>query len=478
MTEDRERRDATADALAALARETETPPIETEALAAMIDRAVGEARARTSDDGIAADRYVSPWRSFGLGLLAAAVLFALGLAAVRSIPSRSAAAEEPAPTRLRLPTGDTLAVTPGARFDLERIGAERRVRLDDGEIAFDVRPLGVGESFAVVTPHLSVHVVGTVFTVAVEDTQTVVRVYEGHVRVTRDDASIELGAGELYRSAGPAEPEGDPLASTARAAAAARHVASSAPEVGAAAALAAHRADEAPVDDGVEEEDGPIGADVGAHVGEVGAVGGVDEDAHMREDAEEDVRESDGLGSARMPGARSTTRAVPVAPRASSERPTEAAAPTLAEVRAWIAAGEAARALDATRRAIDAGENEGAWRMLEGDALRALARPSEAVDAYERAATFPAQRYGAGYLVATLRADALMDPAGALASLDAHGCASPASPLAERALVLRVRLLRSLSRDADARDAIRAYLDRYPSGPHAEPLRAELSSGQ
>ena len=117
--------------------------------------------------------------------------------------------------------------------------------------------------------------------------------------------------------------------------------------------------------------------------------------------------------------------------------------------------------------------------MLEADALRALRRYREAADAYDRAAAglSDSQASQAGYLAASVRSRHLGDATGALSSLDRSGADRPGSPLAERALALRARILNQEGRTAEARDVASDYLRRFPGGGMAEWMRALGDSG-
>src|SRR5688500_5000265 len=100
------------------------------------------------------------------------------------------------PLELALPTGDRLAASPGAQFELLKTGPRsRRIALRSGSAVFAVEPLASGETFAVQTPHAYVEVRGTVFSVDVEAGATRVRVHEGAVQVQGRDGVRALRAG-------------------------------------------------------------------------------------------------------------------------------------------------------------------------------------------------------------------------------------------------------------------------------------------
>lgn len=154
----------------------------------------------------------------------------------------------------------------------------------------------------------------------------------------------------------------------------------------------------------------------------------------------------------------------------------EPTTPTPAEAHAWIARGEPDRALSVAREAIGRGEMD-PWRMLEGDALRAMGRIGEAADCYRRAAeALPSpRRQQAGFLEARLRSGQLADPAGALRALRRAGVTATGSPLRERGLALEAQLLERLGRRTELADVAAAYLRDYPQGSQAEAMRAHRS---
>ncbi|MBX3272121.1 MAG: FecR domain-containing protein [Sandaracinaceae bacterium] len=401
-----------ADTLAALARREPTPQLDPDAAARMIARATEEAEAPP----VGARR--GPWIVAGVAAaIAAAALVALVVSPGAPAPSAPPTAGRAAPpaTHLRLPSGDELAIGAGARFELGGSDDARRVELTEGHIAFDVRPLEAHEGFEVHTPHLVARVVGTVFTVDATAAGSTVRVYEGRVEVAHDGEIAIVAAGEALRAgAGPADRD-DPLMELARAAAARR------------AARPAEAAPSAPVADGP-----PAPAPDAA------------------------------------PASDELRRAPPRVAARSVEPEDGTPAVTLALARRWLVDGQYERALAAAQDALRSSES-GEWRMVEGDALRGAGRAREAVAAYERAAEGP-RRVQAGYLIAQLRADRLADPTGALDALERYGASAPGSPLAERALRLRHRLLSATGRAEEAARTAAEYVARFPEGPAAEAL--------
>jgi hypothetical protein len=77
------------------------------------------------------------------------------------------------------------------------------VRLDRGHLAASVASRQPDEPLAVLTPQLSVFVVGTRFSVDVDQDVTSVVVEEGRVRVEREQRVLYLSAGETVRSDDP-----------------------------------------------------------------------------------------------------------------------------------------------------------------------------------------------------------------------------------------------------------------------------------
>lgn len=149
--------------------------------------------------------------AFALG---SGLALALGLGVFLADPGRSPPAAEPtvlvvpepvgeppplrapAPSILQLRTGDRIALEGEAQVAIEEQRDDlRRVRLTGGAAAFDVRRRGADQHFVVVTPHLRVNVLGTVFTVSVDDVESRVEVHEGRVEVVSDGEAVELEAG-------------------------------------------------------------------------------------------------------------------------------------------------------------------------------------------------------------------------------------------------------------------------------------------
>ncbi len=322
-------------------------------------------------------------------------------------------------TQLELITGDRLVVAADASFHVELAEAsERRVRLDSGTVLFDVRPIEHGR-FAVTTPMANVLVLGTVFSVNASERGTTVRVYEGRVEVRGQHRVRVVSAGGVAHFG-----EG-----------------------------------EAAVDVLREEGEGAARlrlTNLGLRNVEPQRREETREEAHPPENARTRV------SSSAMTREHQSSDDVTVRPRAD-------------EVRSWIATGAAERALAEAENAIRSGEVD-PWRMVEGDALRALGRPLDAALAYRRAASELAspRRQQAGFLEARLRANELSDPEGALEALRDAGVTGASSPLRERGIALEVQLLMRLDRRSEIIPIAEMYVHDYPDGPQVETMRAYL----
>jgi hypothetical protein len=101
---------------------------------------------------------------------------------------------------LRLWPNARVTLPPGA--DANHHGAYR-VLLEDGRLAATVGPRGPDEPLTVVTPELSVAVVGTRFSVSTSQGISEVAVEEGKVRVEKGQRLVFLTAGDSIRSDDP-----------------------------------------------------------------------------------------------------------------------------------------------------------------------------------------------------------------------------------------------------------------------------------
>lgn len=377
-----------------LARRSEPAPLDASDLDRMV--AVAIAARRVELEGEPPSLPVSrrgPWIALGVAA-AAAVAFAIGAwsssspaVPVASAPRAPATPVSP-PSEVELPGGDRLSAAAGAQYAVLGTYEARTLDVRAGSVLVDARPRADGESLAVRTPHGAVRVVGTVFSVRVEDERTVVRVYEGRVVVTWGGEALILGAGGTV-------------------------------SVG---VDGFGRAPSAPADEAALVEEASRAVDRRAALVEPGPTvvaldPPIDAPPSPREELASPPQEL-----ASEPG--------------SATRP-----PRPAFARLWIADGQPERALAAARLALEQGHHEPTWRMVEGDALRALGRSGEAVVAYERAASTygPALAARAALAAAELRLDALGDPMGARRTLDRYG-ASGEPRVAEQIEALRQRI--------------------------------------
>lgn len=367
----------------------------------------------------------------GLLLLVAATAGALALALALAIVSPptlhppamgapvSSVAVATEPSRLSLPTGDQLVAAQGAAFEVRSAEAQRReVALRRGQMLFDVARLGEGQRFEVVTPDARVSVLGTVFTVEAIDGRTVVRVYEGEVRVERAGRSVRLGVGQHFVS-DDRHPSRDPLMAQALAAAERRRAAP-------AAALA------------------KVTVEVAVPV-----------------------------IAAAPPAAEAAPPVTAAAPRVAV--PTE-----LSDARRRLREGRLQLALAAAAGAIDRRQEPlGQWYLLCADALVAEGRLRPAGAALESAAVYlqGSEARDAAYRAALTYSEQLHDPARALHVLRASGVLGPEKFGQARGMELWVRLLVSLERRWEASAVARRYLRTYPDSSEASAMRSVADYG-
>lgn len=430
-----------------MSNDTHTDPLEALLRAARKDEpeALGElqtealvARAMTAARARRRTRTVVVSGAFATLAVAAGLFLALRAApddvAVAPPVVATTTPRSPLPEATR--AGDRLHATPNASFALaDDEPRHRRVVLTRGAVLCDVRPLVDGGSFEVVADDVRVHVRGTVFSVEREATTTV-RVYEGVVEIEHGAVSVRVYAGQSWaRGVGVGAIDADaPLDAVGRAAAAERATAPST----ATPAEAIDAEANAPATSGVPSAPAREG---------VTSEGATSDDPREGEDTEAPTR----------------------------PMPQRLVTPSATEAEALLRHGDPSGALALAEAARGRGEGNGRWSLVRADALRALGRHAEAADAYDTAAQADARhRAEAGYAAASLRYRTLRDPAGALRSLDASGAVS--SSLAERALTLRVRLLRAEGRDAEARTDATHYLERFPEGGSAPFMRDVLGT--
>lgn len=411
----------------ALAREAEPREMSSADLRRMVRQSVAAGSARRNESR---QRITLVW----VGATCAALLLlallrsnerALAPSAERA-PSAVDAAAAPiatwAPLELSLPSGDRLAASPGAQFELEKNSAStRRVALHGGSVVFAVRHLASGETFSVQTPHAYVEVRGTVFSVDVDAQRTRVRVHEGAVQVHAAQVQL-LHAGERYGSDGAPVPD---LASALERRA---------------LELVAERADNATLeiaDDGVEPALSPSMPEQSVSLS------------------------TQARDAAVGPGNEPPALPVPEAERFVS----------LEQARALLEAGDVDGALAAVHALRPAASTRGEWLVLEGDALRTIGQVREAVDAYARAAAIltPRAAARAAFKAADLSLRVLDDPATALRVIDQSSLDAYGAPLRERALLLRIEASRRLG--LPLRELARRYIVGYPNGASVERLQ-------
>jgi tetratricopeptide (TPR) repeat protein len=396
--------------LVELARADEPPPLSREEADALIDAAIEDA-----------ERPARPRRAARRWTMAVIASAAIAAAALLGWFGWQALGRGTDPTALELPSGDRLTITSGATFRIERAEpAERLIELDGGTMLFDVVPLERGERFLVVTPHVRVEVRGTVFSVEVERSRSSVRVFSGRVEVFEGSRRTTVDADQILVSS-------------------ARELAS--------------LDDDGPLGDIAREAAREHERRASTYARELPFVA---EPVHTPEPEIEEpaVEEAPAVRVVRAEPARAEPEAV------EPEEPPLAEQPTIAEVRAWIANGEAQRAHDHA-----AAQSGGSWKMIEAEALRALRRFDEAVAAFEQAAggLGGGQRATAVFNAAQIAFLHLGNPTGAISILDRWDATAPGAPLEERALALRVRALRAAGRIAQAREQARYYLGRFPT---------------
>ena len=190
------------DQLAKLAAEADAPALDDSAARRMIDAALVHAtltgarseRRRAWWPRAQSEPGRRAWWPPALALAAAAVIAVVVL--------RPRAQPEPALMHLALPTGDQLAGTAGARFDIDELTpASRRLHLHAGTMMFDVAHVVTGQHFEVATRDATVVATGTVFSVATSEAGTRVHVFEGAVVVRSASGASKVAAGGDWQTA-------------------------------------------------------------------------------------------------------------------------------------------------------------------------------------------------------------------------------------------------------------------------------------
>lgn len=133
--------------------------------------------------------------------LAAALVLAVGLGHVLDAnpfqPSVDHGTDTGQRTDVSLPDGSVVVLNAESAMNVSFDADRRRVELVRGEAFFDVRP-DTERPFEVMAGRSVTRVVGTAFSVALQDGDAEVRVKRGHVRVTGDDGGtpVDLTPGE------------------------------------------------------------------------------------------------------------------------------------------------------------------------------------------------------------------------------------------------------------------------------------------
>ncbi|QQR90612.1 MAG: FecR domain-containing protein [Myxococcales bacterium] len=315
-------------------------------------------------------------------------------------------------TQFSLPSGDKLALSSGARFNIDSLGMNRSIAVKKGDVLFDVKALQDHESFVVQTPHLRAEVKGTVFSVQVSKTQSIVNVFEGKVQVFHHGKRLALMQDEFYDSRGDKGTVAKqvPLAEIARK-----------------AVLRRTRAQER---------------------------------ASLRKKKLEDTTSS--VEPETQEQAKQSEQIVTKLPKATR------LSHALRRAKQLLLDGRYEELLVMAQDATDSGLESAAWLILQGDAYRGLSRFHEAIKSYEKACEQDglslSERQQFGYLAARLYFWKLSQYDEALRVLDLTGADAPASAVEERALALRVRVLWKAHRIEEAHRFAQIYMLRFPKG--------------
>lgn len=106
-----------------------------------------------------------------------------------------------ASVRVRYDDGTEVALADGARCAWALAGDAKRIELQSGTLSASVASQPADAPFAVITPHARATVLGTRFTLAVEDARSRLAVDHGRVRVAPPGgAAVEVAAGHSWRS--------------------------------------------------------------------------------------------------------------------------------------------------------------------------------------------------------------------------------------------------------------------------------------
>ena len=432
----------------ALTEALRTEPIE----ARVPDRALVASALMDAHDGSA--RSLSPGPALPW-LAAAAALLAIGSAAwwmaTRDTPAPIAdddAPSETVPERVMLagrasPCDAVVTeAAEGARaYVVDSHDRVCRVRLDAGELRLHVEP-GAGVDLVVATPTANVKVVGTVFSVGVEDGFTSVVVYRGTVEVSRDQETLRVTGGHRVGLARDRE------------------------------ALVESASEEAlrPLVE-LEEETGTTAAASEAH-----------EAVQAPDTPEEPVAQEPSSEAASSERARERRR-TPSAATTEAEPPEEPAdGAVIADLRRLLREGHPE---EARQQALDRTEQTEHTRR-RGELYTVIAESYEmqlnwraAYDWYDRV-----QRVSQGTATAanaliasaSLALERLGRPADAVRLFESYLRQYPRGALHEDAYVGRCRALMAAGQRSRAESCARAYLTTFPTGRHRD--RAERLLGE
>jgi hypothetical protein len=455
------------DELAQHASHAEPPALDDVTARRMIDRAVDHARdhARAARLGSRRQRFTVPSRA--VAALAAACALVVGWFVLRSPATRSSVEL----TRVTLPSGDRLVGTANARFELAP--SADRVQLHNGTLL-----VGARHRFQLATPHLVATATSTVFSVESDPTRSRVQVYRGAVDIEQAGTHHHIAAGTVWDSevvvaaTATARPTAlviaiDELLATAP-------IAAAVPTPPSTATAAATDSDTDSATD--SDTDTDTATDTAAAI-----------DTAATTDTASRATIVAGRGTTSRgdvaAGRDTTGRAEVVAGRDASRTATATRAEPaatldelLVRARSHLAAGKFDDALAITKLAASRGATKGVWRIVTADALRGLKRYADAATAYERAASELSRTDAieAGYTAAYLWFHDLDAPTTALKVLVTARVDEPGSPLEERGLALRVRLLDALGRRAEARPYAERYLAKFPN-TQLRPLMQSIS---
>ncbi len=334
-----------------------------------------------------------------------------------ALATKASSTPEASVVELNLPSGDRVVASQGSKFRVLDTGAaHRRIHVSHGSVMFDVASVEEDGRFSVETEFgARVRVVGTVFGMRASRTGFSIHVYEGRVEVEHESSVRTLGAGQSATWGQRTEPlDADVVALGVRAARERLK-------------RAKHRAK--------RTQHAALPPSPSPHNQETTVLS-----SHKPANEGRDLALGD-----------------PVARRA----------------RAALVDGRFSDALDEAKRQLAKHPTDGRWTLIKADALRGMRRFDEAAATYQDAVHHLPPHRGtvAGFAAAQLHLHQLSNPQAALTALDACAEDYGSSPLEERALALRARILERLGRPEAFRAAAKTYLNRFPRGSAAPWMR-------